>query len=308
MEHGDDQIGVQSLCRLDRVGKCLAVDRGILAVIVGVEQIDRVFGALGELEAVDALGVGDERDFDAVDVFQQHALICGLFLRRGIGADMVDAEGVEIFDGAVQTGNAVCDAVGIGGLDKVKADVCQRLPQRLGRAEFGAALIRLAAERQLKIAVVASVRLLCKLDLVVIGHDIAHCRERDDGVRLNLDIRRGGRVGVGRGIDRLGRIVRVCTFTGAAAHGQHDGQHQNQRQNGQNDALLKLTAALLRKALHTARLLLARERLLFVGQGRLFGRGRRNGRLRCGRLLGLSLRMLLLIHKKPPFVDAVKFR
>ena len=152
MEHGDDQIGVERLGGLHGLHDGVLVDLLVFAVIVLVEQIDAVFRALRHGDVVEPLGIGDEGDLDAVHILEQNAVIRLLVVLGGVGADVVDADGIEVFDGAFQSGNAVLDAVGVGGLDKIKALLLERQRQCLRRAEIRTAGIRLAAEVQLQIA------------------------------------------------------------------------------------------------------------------------------------------------------------
>ena len=180
---------------------------------------------------------------------------------------MVDADGIEVFDGAFQAGNAVLDAVGVGGLDKIKAFFLERQRQCLRRAEVRTAAVRLAAEVQLQIAdrevrahrqrrnsgeavgkIVASVCLLCGVDLLVIDHDVADGGKCNNGVRLRIGDLRGGRVLHRDGLRLAARVLSAL----AAACDQHDREDQDHNEHAENDALLKPAAALLLQTAQTA--------------------------------------------------------
>ena len=240
MEHRDNHIRLQSLRRIHRVQNRRLVDFIEIGRVVLIEHVHRVFLALRKRQIVEPLRISDERDFHAVDVFEQHPTKARLVILRRVRSHVGNPRRVEILDRASEAGKPILNGIRVCRLQNVKADRVERLGQRLRRAEIGLSGIRFAAEVELQIPdrqirrhcasrdggkargeIVRAVTLQRGLQLFVIHHDIAHGRNRHGRIRLGWN----GRL---RYI-RLRRILRCLLrllrfFAGAAT--AHD---QNQR-------------------------------------------------------------------------------
>ena len=238
MEHRDNHIRLQGLRRVHRVQNRRFVDLVEIGRVIRVEHVHRVLLALRERQVVESLCVGDERDFHAVDVFEQHPTKARLVILRRVRSHVGDPRRVEILDRASEAGKPILNGIRVCRLQNVKADGAQGPGQRLRRAEIGLPGIRRAAEVELQIPdrqirrhcasrdggkargeIVRAVTLQRGLQLFVIHHDIAHGRNRDGRVRLGRD-NRLRYIGLRYVFSRLLRLL----LAGAAA--THD---QNQR-------------------------------------------------------------------------------
>ena len=152
MEHRNNHIRLQSLRRIHRVQNRRLIDFIEIGRVVLIEHVHRVLLALRERQVVESLCVGDERDFHAVDVFEQHPAEARLIVQCCVRSHVRNPCRVEILDRAAKAGKPILNGIRVCRLQNVKADRVERLGQRLRRAEIGLPGIRFAAEIELEIS------------------------------------------------------------------------------------------------------------------------------------------------------------
>ena len=114
----------------------------------GVDEVDHV-GADGG-DAVGAVGVGEQREADAVAVDDERVLLVAL-LAVAVGAEVGYAEGVEHAQGALQPRLAAIHAVVVGGGEDVEAGLFGGHGQLARRRELGVARVGRSGQRYLEV-------------------------------------------------------------------------------------------------------------------------------------------------------------
>ena len=94
MEHGEDDVGLEGVGRVERAVDGVSRDLIKIGRVVGIEQIDRVLRAVRQAETAEALGIAEDGYLEAGDIAEQDAFVCRFVAACSIGADVVDAGGV----------------------------------------------------------------------------------------------------------------------------------------------------------------------------------------------------------------------
>ena len=122
VEHDEDDIRLERLRRVYRAQKGAHVELVVVGAVILVEQVHRVLRALWQLEAAEALRIGNDRNLHTADSLKHDAAVLRAFGLARIGAGMVDARVCERVNGALQPGQAVLNRTGIGCLQKIEAN------------------------------------------------------------------------------------------------------------------------------------------------------------------------------------------
>lgn len=99
---------------------------------IGVDEVQEVRPALERQRTVGAVRVRQERDDDPVALDQQRRVALLATSRR---ADMFDAGTIEDPEGPSDAGRSVIGSVIVRGDEHIKADLPQRVGERVGRVE-----------------------------------------------------------------------------------------------------------------------------------------------------------------------------
>ena len=94
MEHGEDDVGLEGVGRVERAVDGVSRDLIKIGRVVGIEQIDRVLRAVRQAETAETLRIAEDGYLEAGDIAEQDAFVCRFVAACSIGADVVDAGGV----------------------------------------------------------------------------------------------------------------------------------------------------------------------------------------------------------------------
>ena len=135
MEAGNDNIRLQSLRRLNDRQNSLLVNLLIIRIVVTVKKIHAITVIFRQAHTAKALGHSDHSHTDAVQ-FQAGDLTVLLFLLGDIGTHRLHTIVLDNPLCPLQTGKAVINAEGIGGLKQIKARVVECCRQFVRIAAF----------------------------------------------------------------------------------------------------------------------------------------------------------------------------
>ena len=94
VEHGEDDVGLEGVGRVERAVDGVSRDLIKIGRVVGIEQIDRVLRAVRQAETAETLRITEDGHAESGDIAEQDAFVCRFVAACSIGADMVDAGGV----------------------------------------------------------------------------------------------------------------------------------------------------------------------------------------------------------------------